>query len=34
VSEVLEIRGYDPETDHYDFRPIYIRREEPAISRW
>jgi hypothetical protein len=24
VSEVLEIRGYDPEGDHYDLRPRYV----------
>ena len=27
VSQVLEINGYDPETDHYDFRVIYEREE-------
>jgi pilus assembly protein CpaF len=27
VSEVLEIRGYDPETDRYDFHPVYLRQE-------
>jgi pilus assembly protein CpaF len=25
VSEVLEIRGYDPERDHYELNPIYSR---------
>jgi pilus assembly protein CpaF len=25
VSQVLEINGYDPDTDHYDFRIIYER---------
>jgi pilus assembly protein CpaF len=28
VSEVLEIKGYDPETDRYDFIPLYLRQEE------
>src|SRR2546422_7369388 len=28
VSEVLEIRGYDPEADRYDLAPIYTRQEE------
>ncbi|HXU19939.1 MAG TPA: hypothetical protein VN788_05085 [Verrucomicrobiae bacterium] len=23
VSEVLEIRGHDPEADHYDLYPIF-----------
>jgi pilus assembly protein CpaF len=27
VSQVLEINGYDPHTDHYDFRVIYEREE-------
>ncbi len=27
VSEVLEINGYDPDTDHFDFRVIYKREE-------
>ena len=27
VSQVLEINGYDPDTDHYDFRVIYEREE-------
>ena len=25
VSQVLEINGYDPDTDHYDFRLICER---------
>jgi pilus assembly protein CpaF len=29
VSEVLEIRAYDPETDRYDLHPVYSR---PPIS--
>jgi pilus assembly protein CpaF len=33
VSEVREIRGYDPEADHYNLQPICIRKGEPAISR-
>lgn len=28
VSEVLEIRSYNPETDRYDLNPIFIRKEE------
>ena len=28
VSEVLEIKGYDPEADRYDLAPIYTRQEE------
>ena len=28
ISEVLEIKGYDPESDRYDFTPIYLREEE------
>ena len=28
VSEVLEIAGYNPETDHYDLVPIFTRQEE------
>lgn len=28
VSEVLEISGYDPDTDQYDLTPIFIREEE------
>jgi pilus assembly protein CpaF len=27
VSQILEINGYDPDTDHYDFRVIYEREE-------
>jgi pilus assembly protein CpaF len=27
VSQVLEINGYDPDTDHYDFTVIYEREE-------
>lgn len=27
VSEVLEIRGYAAEIDHYDFHPSYVRNE-------
>lgn len=29
VSEVLEISGYDPETDRYDLTPTFVRKEEP-----
>jgi pilus assembly protein CpaF len=28
VSEVLEINGYDPDADLFDFRPIYVASEE------
>ena len=30
VSEVLEIRGYDPDADRYDLAPMYVREEEPC----
>jgi pilus assembly protein CpaF len=29
VSEVLEIRGYDPEAERYNLQSVYVRREEP-----
>jgi Flp pilus assembly CpaF family ATPase len=32
VSQVLEINGYDPDTDHYEFRAIY-EREEGSCNR-
>jgi pilus assembly protein CpaF len=35
VSQVLEIDGYDPDSDHYDFRVIYEREEgscSPTIT--
>lgn len=28
ISEVLEISGYDPDADLFDFRPIYVASEE------
>ena len=28
VSEVLEVLGYNPESDHYNLAPIYIQKEE------
>ncbi|MGH9451512.1 MAG: ATPase, T2SS/T4P/T4SS family, partial [Terriglobia bacterium] len=28
VSEVLEIKGYDPEKDRYELKPIYSRKVE------
>ena len=28
VSEVLEVRGYNPETDHYEFDSLYALKEE------
>ena len=30
VSELLEIRGYDPDADRYDLVPIYTRQEQPC----
>jgi pilus assembly protein CpaF len=33
VSQVLEINGYDPDTDHYDFRVIYEREEGSCNSK-
>ena len=32
VSQVLEIAGHDPETDHYELDPIFTRREEPEYA--
>ena len=32
VSEVLEILGYNPETDRYDLVPIFVRQEEPEYE--
>lgn len=32
VSQVLEVNGYDPDGDHYDFRTIYDREDVPCIS--
>jgi len=32
VSEVLEVLGYNPETDRYDFAPIFVRQEEPEYD--
>ena len=32
VSEVLEIRGYAPTEDRYDFQPVYIRNLEMLPS--
>jgi pilus assembly protein CpaF len=32
VSQVLEILGYNPETDHYDLNPIFARQEEPEYA--
>ena len=32
VSEVLEILGYNPETDRYDLAPIFVRQEEPEYE--
>ena len=29
VSEVIEIAGYDPDGDRFDFRPIYRKEEAP-----
>lgn len=33
VSEVLEIKGYDPERDRYEFNPVYTRLEELPCPR-
>jgi pilus assembly protein CpaF len=33
VSEVLEIKGYDPESDRYEFNPLYTRLEEAPCPR-
>jgi pilus assembly protein CpaF len=33
VSEVVEIRGYDPEVDRYGLDPIYTREEDHADTR-
>jgi pilus assembly protein CpaF len=33
VSHVLEIRGYNPETDHYDLRSVYFRQEATSGTR-
>lgn len=33
VSEVLIIRGYDPESDRYEFNPVYTRSEEVSCPR-
>jgi pilus assembly protein CpaF len=30
VSEVLELRGYDPDADRYELKPIYTREEQPC----
>jgi pilus assembly protein CpaF len=32
VSQVLEIAGYNPETDHYELDPIFTRQEEPEYA--
>jgi pilus assembly protein CpaF len=32
VSEVLEILGYNPETDRYELAPIFVRQEEPEYD--
>jgi pilus assembly protein CpaF len=28
VAEVLDLKGYDPDADRYDFTPLYLRQEE------
>jgi len=33
VSQVLEIRGYDHDSDRYDLAPIYTRQEVPCRHR-
>ncbi len=32
VSDVLEIRAYDPETDRYDFHPVYVYSPECSFD--
>ncbi len=32
VSEVLEILGYNPETDRYNLAPMFVRQEEPEYE--
>ena len=32
VSEVREIAGYNPESDHYELVPIFTRQEEPEYA--
>ena len=27
-AEVLDLKGYDPDADRYDFTPLYLREEE------
>jgi len=29
VSEVVEINGYDPDRDEYDFGPVFLSEREP-----
>ena len=31
LSEVLEVRGYDPDTDRYEFDSLYACKEEPCL---
>jgi pilus assembly protein CpaF len=33
VSEVLQVNGYDPESDRYEFNPVYTRLEEAPCPR-
>jgi pilus assembly protein CpaF len=33
ISEVLEIQGYDQETDHYDLHSLYDRQDESCRTR-
>jgi len=32
VSQVLDIRGYNPESDQYDLHPLYVRQEKPCAT--
>ncbi len=32
VSQVLEIRGYNPESDQYDLGSIFVRQEQPCTT--
>jgi len=27
ISEVLELRGYNPDADHFDFTPVYVKED-------
>jgi len=27
ISEVLELHGYNPDADHFDFTPVYVKED-------